>query len=286
MARNLVLLYENFADAATFSGGAWRPSMDLSRLATPYLGEVARSTGVSASQTQFVATLSAQEVVGGLALGPVNATTGATIRIRAYRESSLTTVLYDSGTLGFPGAIEQSLSLEWEDNAFWTGVVRGADDVMKGITFFHIPPELIGARYWRFEINDVLNPAGFIEIGRLFIGRAWSPEMNYAPDDNGLSFEFLTDEEEGRGGTKFFNPRAVRRVFSFGFPYLRDTAFRDVFRIATRAGRHNQVVVVPSPDDLDGYQREAMIGTIRQAPSLRRLSSPAISTSFVVEESL
>lgn len=286
MARNVTLLYDNFADAASFSGGSWLPQMGLSRLSTPYLPEVARSIGVGTAATQFLATLPQQEVIGGVALGPVNASTEAQVRIRAYQRAGPSVLLYDSGWISFPGGIESSLALEWEDNGFWAGTARSADDMMKGITFIHVLPALVGARYWLFEIRDPTNPDGYLQIGRLFIGRAWSPEINYSPDDNSLSFEALTDEEEGRSGTKFFNPRALRRVFQFGFPHLHDAAFRDVFRIATRAGRHNQVVVIPAPDDTDAYQREAFIGTLRQLPSLRRFSYAAITTSFVVEESL
>ncbi|AWI88170.1 hypothetical protein C0214_07830 [Methylobacterium sp. DM1] len=62
--------------------------------------------------------------------------------------------------------------------------------------------------------------------------------------------------------------------------------FAQVYRLATRAGTHNQVVVVPSPDDVGSYQRESFIGTLGIMPSLRRAAPGLASTSFRIEEAL
>jgi hypothetical protein len=220
-------------------------------------------------------------------VGPVNATINATARIRAFTSSSYTTTLYNSGVIPFPGILDETVELEWEDDGYWDGDVRGFGDALSGAYLFHLPPAPVVSRYWRIELFDEGNPMGYLNIGRLLIGRRWRPEHNYDEGDNGLSFEALTDQEESRSGTKFFNPRNMRRVFQFSFGRLPDTtSFAEVFRIATRSGLHNQVAVIPNPDDPNTFQREALLGTLRQLPGLRRFSTPDFATSFVIEESL
>jgi hypothetical protein len=285
--KNITLVYENFADRGQLSGGSWRASLPLANLQTPYLPEIARSTSAAATSTWFDVMLPTAQPVGGIVLGPANVTAAATARIRAFTSAAYSVTLYDSGVIPFPGAAAEFVDLEWEDEAFWDGDIRGFGDALSGAYLFHLPPTIVTSRFWRIELFDQANPQGYLNIGRLLIGRRWRPEYNYDEGDNSLSFEVLTDQEESRSGTKFFNPRATRRVFQFSFSRLPDTiSFAEVFRIVVRSGLHNQVAVIPNPDDPNTFQREALLGTLRQPPSLRRYSMPQFATSFVIEESI
>ncbi|KQQ13277.1 hypothetical protein ASF53_13970 [Methylobacterium sp. Leaf123] len=63
-------------------------------------------------------------------------------------------------------------------------------------------------------------------------------------------------------------------------------ALREIYRIVTTSGIHNQVVVIPDPTDTESVQRDVFIGTIGALPSLRRSTFRRIATSFKIKEAL
>ncbi|WP_155773700.1 hypothetical protein [Methylorubrum extorquens] len=284
----LTLIYEDSAARATLSGGNWaQGSLRLANVQTPYFAEVARSASTQAADTQFTVDFGVYTAIAGIALGGCQVTSVARYRVRAFYDDASSVVVYDSGLQDFPSTrVDQEL-LDWEDPGFWEGRSRDFDDRRKGALLLHIPPAPVLARVWRIEIIDPSNPTGFIDIGRLIMGRLWQPDINFTYDGNSLDFEALTDVEESRSGVKFFNARNLRRSFSFGFDTLSEqAAMREIYRIVTTSGVHNQVVVIPDPTDADNVQRDVFIGTIGTLPSLRRSAFHRVATSFKINEAL
>lgn len=290
---NLALLYENRVDldGVVLAGGSWQTgSLGLNNLRTPYLPEVARTMSAAVADTQFTCALPQIYSIGGFALGPTNLRPSALLRIRSYTDSTMQTQVDDSGFLALPNATVDQTTLAWEDPGFWEGITQEFDDIGKGIgkgaTFVYIPPVRFTAAFFKVEIFDPGNPIGYIDVGRFFVSRTWRPTYNYDEQGNSLEFEAITDQEDGRSGTSFFNARALRRIFKFAFGYLPDTEFREIYQIIVRSGIHNQVYVVPNPGDPSTYLRESFFGTLNALPSLRRMSTPYVATDFVVKESL
>ncbi|MCJ2019594.1 hypothetical protein MKK84_19510 [Methylobacterium sp. E-065] len=242
------------------------------------------------ADTQFLCNLPQQYSIGGIALGPTNLRPSALVRFRSYADSSLAALVDDSGFIALPSSKVDQLTIAWEDPGFWEGITQEFDDVGtgvgKGATFIYIPPVRFVAGVVKVEIFDPGYPIGYFDIGRFFVSRTWRPTYNYEEEGNSLDFEAVTDQEDGRSGTTFFNPRAIRRTFKFSFSFLPDTEYREIYQIAVRSGIHNQIMVVPNPGDTSTYLREAFFGTLGQVPSLRRKSTPNIATEFVARESL
>ena len=288
MNPRLALIYEDAAARATLSGGGWAPgSLRLANLQTPYLAETARSNTSDPSDTQFDVDFGVYTTIAGIALGGCQVTSVARYRVRAFYDDASSQIVYDSGLQDFPSTrVDQEL-LDWEDPGFWEGRSRDFDDRRKGALLLHIPPAPVLARVWRVEIIDPGNPAGFVDVARLIMGRLWQPDLNFTYDGNSLDFQALTDVEESRSGTRFYNARNLRRSFTFGFDALPEEAtLRDIYRIVTASGVHNQVVVVPDPTDTDNVQRDVFIGTIAVLPSLRRSTFRRVATSFKIDEAL
>lgn len=285
---NVSLIYEDMAAQATLSGGGWLTgSLKLANLQTPYLSETARSTNASPTNSQFLVSFGVNRTIGGIALGGCKVTPFAQYRIRAFTSDASGAVAYDTGVVPFSGALVDRTMLEWEDDGFWEGISQEFSDGRKGSLLLHFPPQPVTARIWRIEIIDPTNPNAYIDIGRLLMGRLWQPAINYTYDGNGLDFEALTDVEESRSGTRFYNARNLRRIFSFSFDNLPEAeTLRDVYRIVTRSGIHNQVVVAPDPSDIASFQRDAFIGTLSVLPSLRRSAFQRVSTNYKIEEVL
>ena len=285
---NIALIYEAYSDRAQISGGAWQTgSLGLSNLRTPYLAEVARSVSLAPEATQFIVDLNEPSTIGGIALGACNVQPTAEARFRAYRDTARTDQIFDSGRVSFPGVAVDVATIEWEDMGFWSGVTKEFVDNGKSSSLIYLPPTPVQAQYWFIEIFDAFNPAGYIEVGRLFMGQRWSPSINYGYDGNSLDLLDVTGVEESRGGVRFYDQRPIRRSLSVSFDYLTEReVFQDVYRIAVRSGVSGQVVVVSSPDDPDSMRNEAFIATMRQLPSLRRPVFGRASTAFVFDEVL
>lgn len=280
---------ENYAVDGTFSGGDWVDSgtITLENLATPYMSEVARSSSADAEDTQFSVDLGRARTVGVIGLGNTSIRPTAQWRIRAYQDDGLTVTIYDSGVIDIPGTTVSSLSLEWEDDGFWEGLSQEFDDLMKGVTLIHLPPDDVYARFWLVEVFDEGNPAGYVDIGAAYVGSRWQPDHNASYGSNELGFEDLTDEEESRNGTKFFNDRNIRRIMAFALEYLPDEMeARNIYRLSMRARRSRQILFIMFPLQPETYQREAFFGTLRQLPPIHRNSFQTIHTNFLIEESL
>jgi hypothetical protein len=285
---NLALLYDDYSPRLNYSGGSWQTkSLVLSNVKTPYISEVARSIDLNPANTKFrVSTPGTALEFGGFAIGPANFTTKAKVRIVAYLDVAATLQVYDSGWADFRASIVPSLSLSWQDSHFWTGDNGDFDDFAKGVTMVVMPKGTVYATTIDVFIDDQANPAGYLEVSRFYGGKKYVPKYNYAVDSNSLGFEAITDVEQGVSGTRFYNPRAMRRVFRFAFPNEPDPGFANIYRLVARSGIHNQVVVIPNPADPKTYVREAFIGNLDELPSLKRLFGPYVATDFVIKEAL
>lgn len=81
---NILLAYNNRADAATYSGGAWVASGDvaLANLGTKDIGELARSSSAATTSTRFRFDLGASRNLRTLSLINHNLSTAALVRLR------------------------------------------------------------------------------------------------------------------------------------------------------------------------------------------------------------
>lgn len=285
---NLVLLYENFADGGIFSGafGSW--TLPLANMQDPDIQRVARSSNATNAATKFRIDLGAPQNVDGLAFGPVNISPGASWRGRAYSDSSYSVLVYDTGTQEVGGEVidwaNSAAWLEWENLGFWLGISDPLDELPQFL--FHVAPLAQTAQYWQIEVFDAANGDGFIEIGRLLIGKAFRPAKNYG-EDNSLSIVPLTDVEESLGGLRVYWERGLRRSFACSFPSLtKSELFGDAFRVMLRSGISRQVFVVPDPDDTEFGIRRSFLATFKQMPAIRQLLVERGSTGVDLEEVL
>jgi hypothetical protein len=285
---NAVFLYDNFADSAVLSGGSWRSSLPLINVQHPDVGRVARSTNATAGSTTLSADLGTVEApVGGVAIGPVNVTPGASWRLSAYDDIGQTTQVYDSGAITFAGNVVDSLDLEWEDPGFWLGIIDFGENDILPVYGFHVLPTDRQARFWRVEISDAANSAGYIDIGRLMIARAWRPSLNYTAGDNSFGIEVFEDEVMTLGGRKVSWERAARRTWRCSFSMLPEAeAWEHVLRIMMRVRLARQIFVIPDPGDLQRRQQRSFLGRYRQVPAIQQVLHSISSTVFDVEEVL
>lgn len=292
---DIVILYENFADRATLSGGSWLSALPLTNLQDADVGRVARSANATTTATQFKANLGSPKGVHGLAIGPCNLSPGSQWRARAYSDSAYTSLVYDTDWQEVTGEVidwtDTAEWLEWEDNGFWLGIsdFEALSELPQFL--FHVVPSaslgLATAQYWKVEFDDTGNADGYVQSGRLMIAAALRPSHNYG-EDNSLSVTPLTDVEESLGGRRAFQERGLRRSFRCGFTYLSDgQLFGDTMRMTLRSGISRQVFVVPDPDDATYGARRSFLATMKQLPAIQQMLAAELgTTAFDFEEVL
>lgn len=287
------LLYENFADQAVLGGSGW--ATPLANLQGSDLGLITRSEG--AASAVLTIDLGAPRPVGGIAIGPTNLGAGATYRLRAYADAAMTAggQVYDTGLRTIAGnAINwanPAAWLEWEDPAFWLGVLPSDAPELPLYLVFLLPAASTGAglaQYWRIDLADPDNLDGAMSFGRLYMGRCYRPSMNYAYDGNEFAIDPLTDITESLGGSESFWERGLRRSFRASWPTLPETEVFDAWvRIALRARTSRQVFVIPEETDGEEMLRKrAFLGRFNQTPRIAQALFRYAATAIDIREVL
>lgn len=285
---NAIILYENFFDTATPSGGSYESDLPITNLQDNDLGVVARTTDATNASTKILIDFGRERRIDALCLGVPNISPGAQYRIRSFAESGRTTTLYDSTTKTLPGVVVDSLDLEWEDPGFWYGINTEELLVEFGTWLIEVVPEdqasNANARWWTIEIFDEDNADNYLDLSRLLAGRAFRPSINYS-EDNSVGLEPITDVSESLGGSREYWERGLRRTLRLALPWLsQDEVFNDVFRMMVKGRTSRQVFVIPDYDDLEYLQQRSFLATFKQVPAIQQLLIERGSTLVDLEE--
>lgn len=284
----LTLLYNNYADTGTFSGGSWQPALPLTNMQTSDVQRVARSINAMSGSTTFDIDLGLPRTVDGIAFGPINLSPGATWQARFYSDSAHTALVHNTGIQQSVGDVinwaDSGEWFEWEDPRFWLGIIGDIDQLP--FYAYYVAPNQFLAQYVRVNISDSDNASGYVQIGRVLVTQAYRPSFNY-DEDNEITVEPLVDVVESLGGRRSYWERGVRRRARYSFPNLtEDELFGDVLSVALRASTSRQVFVVPDPADEQTGTRRSFLATMARSPSIRQLLIDRGTTAFEFEEVL
>lgn len=255
---NITIGYPNRIDSATLSGGSWVSTLPQSNIKDRRLSKLARTTSAGVS---FTIDLGSAKTVGILAIAAHNFSSAATIRLEGDDASGFSSLNYDSGTISaYPtGAIPQEL-LEWEDDNFWLGTISSQAIAGYRAPFILVIPAKPVLRYWRITISDASNSDGYTQMGRVFIGDAWTAEYNYSFGAS-LKFSDPTVVMESLGGEEYFDVRKNPREHEFNLQFLTETeAYARVIDMQRYAGVSGEVLVVPNSDDTSNGFRRNFLG--------------------------
>ena len=283
---NCMIGFPNRIDAAALSNGSWLTTLPLANIANRIIRKVARTSDATNASTKLDIDIGTAKNIRIVSIINHNCSLAAHIRIRGASDSGFTTVLYDSGwTLVWP-VVYSSLNLEWEDDNWWGG--QYTDEQRAGYTAtFALPlASNVLARYWRIEIDDTTNAAGYIQIGRVFIGPAYQPTRNMDVG-SGLGWETKTVAQEAIGGTEYFQHRTPYRVATVKFGMIDiDESLGNDFEIQRRAGLDAEVMWIHDPDDSYHALRRRFIGRFRTLSPILFPYVTANSTAFEIKELL
>lgn len=287
----------NLVDYGVFSGsyGSWLSTLPLANLQKPQLGAVARSTDATLINTQFAINLTSICNVRVLALCNHNLSHSALVKVTAYSDSGYAAGVYDSGWISV-----------WQ-NAFSDGLSGFNDPTPGGVLphgylldtkndifnrlYFNWNYTLaissrVEARYWKVEIDDTTNVGGFVQIGRLFIGNAWSPDYNFDFGQS-IAWETETKIQSAINGTPYFDVRKPTRSARFTLSNLSQIeAMQVVFGIFGYHGIDKEVYYIQNLDDVYDYQRSNFLGRFRQLSEIEHPTVSQYRANFEIKEFL
>ena len=194
-----ILGYANQVDDAPVSGGSWETAYPLTNIKTRYLFQRARSTSDLSSASTIVIDTGENQTIGLVALVRHNISTNGAVQILGYEDSALTELAFDSTAL----------------------------PIYPGGEFAHAFTPT-SARYWKIIIDDGGNPDGYIELGRVFIGWRFDPEV-CADWDMSISVEPKTTVIEALAGPEYFDSRPNRRVVTGKWSWLTQAEAHGVY---------------------------------------------------------
>ncbi len=217
----------------------------------------------------FVAVLAQPRVVDLVALLFHTLSLTATCRVRIVGPGgNLGAPAWDSGWRDVFGRIYDSLSLDWEATNWWTG--QGLDSEDLDLYARHLWVGLdtgVLAAEIHVELRDPDNPAGFLDVGGLWIAQTWSPRINF---ERGREPEVRARDqgEEGPSGRLFPEERGPRRQLSLTWKRLADGEAQRLFDMGARARTTRTVLVLPDIDDPASLLREAFPAVFDPLPAI------------------
>lgn len=187
---NLRIIDSSLSDSATLADGNSNiaASMPVTNLQNSLSQYFTRTTNTS--DLIINVDFAADQVISAVHLGRTNFTSAATWRIQCYDAASQTgTVVYDSTAIEFIVPLTFG-ELDWGVDAFGASAME--DWSQRFATHWFSP---VAVRSMRITISDSANGDGYLQAGRLFIGRYFSPSVNC---DWGASLRWVDTSEQYR----------------------------------------------------------------------------------------
>jgi len=274
---NIIIFHSNKLDTAALSGGSWQAKLPLSNLYSPSTTKRARSTNAQLASTQFRIALTEPVTLYGLQVIATNLSVAAQYRLTWYTDATFSVPVDNTAWITVGGtSINWSNPanwLDWLDTNFWLGAQSTDDPDDQGVDIRHSfnPPASI--RYLKIEFDDTTNADAFIEVGHVYLGTAFIPTINVAPDPT-FARVSLTTVADAIGGAQYFNRRGSRKRMTVTWQLLpREETLGEVDEIIRIHDIDRPVFVDLDPDNMLSGRKTAFLARLEQLPEARLLDA-------------
>lgn len=261
MASNLTFFRADEVRAGTITADVGSPAgMPLGNLKTPQLSYVARLQGTTATVTVDFGRL--RPISGVAALGH-SLTVAGEWRVQLDDEAGFTTPLLDTGLVKI-----WPQTVAWGQQA-WGAFPWGLRSVTvggnKAFAFF----PAVSARYMKVTFADSTNPAGVLDVGRLWAEAVFQPTRSAR---NGYSTRFVDPStvSESRDGTPWKNRRPRHQEMEFEVDFMtEDEAYGFVLAMQRDLGTVDELIVLIERDNLPRRHLNTVYGRFSDTPFVR-----------------
>ena len=196
--QNVAILSPVLSDAATLAASTALTTLPAANLQDMQPKKKWRSTGVTESITLDFGTAGA--ACTGLALVAHNLTADATLQVRAKATSDVTvSPTVNTGAVSAWPATGKPTDAHWPHFLSWLSWANAS-----------------ALRYWRVDIADAGNAAGYLEAGRLMLGAYWQPGINFDCAGTPLAFDTKDVQTVTEYGQIFTDRRQRSAARRFG----------------------------------------------------------------------
>lgn len=255
---NLALAHTPRTDTGTFLNGSWNAGLPLVNLKDGDLGKVARSTNAAATSTIFAVDMGANFTICAVCLAKTNITGNGvpTWRVKGGTAAPNTSNVFTTGQVFDSTAMNcRPMTFAYDVPADWGSQYN--------LIYVLPTPQIV--RYITVDIVDTANPAGFVDLGRLFVpGYMFQPAINagYGLQDGR---EELSTFVRADNGKKFFTERTPRpRNVQFTLPNLTVAEGDLVHELDAVLGITKEVLYIPDTADAAKTQRYGFLGNMRE----------------------
>ena len=242
---NVLVLSPQDSDAATLSASSQVATLPVANLQTIQPQKKWRSNGVTES---IVITPLSALPWNALSLVGHNLTGAATIRVRG------------AATLG---GLTSSPPIDTGAVSAWpaTGkpTVANWPNYLSLVTWANVT----GYGFWRIDIADAGNAAGYLEAGRLLMGTSWQPGNNFDVAGSPIGFDAQDTQTRTPFGYIFTSKVANRAARLFSLQITGDdkrSVFDGIAEIQHQRGLWGDVVCCLDPGETTDFHRFAMQG--------------------------
>lgn len=257
MSTNVMLLHDNQFDRAAVSATSETVAMPATNLQDPQRTILYRSAAIGTQNIDI--TLAPDEgQVQAFALVDHNLSLAGTVRLQAWSDALgganqvLDTTLQPyEPTYGY-GVQLYGEGLYGGYDIYINGLsIADARSVLRPILMTQIDPA-ITVRYWRITLEDA--GVNYYQAGRVFLGPAWQPEVNFSWGSS-RARQQRTRQVESRGGQLYGNPRTGRTVLQFSLDWLTNTDRDRLWITYMLLGQSTPFILVQRP--VGGYEQES-----------------------------
>lgn len=255
----MLIGWDNKVDTASLSASSEIATLPASNVQEPHLSlKWHMAAGVKSGYVVIDAGSSVSCSV--LAVLGTNLTSAATMQLRASDADSgaVSSLLYDSGSIS--AGVDDNYGAIYKS---WTAQA---------------------ARYWRLDLADASLPDN-IQVGRIFLGPAWTPTINMQLDP-GFDSVDPSRIDKSYGGQAWADVRPQYRCLEFSLD-LRTEAeiFGNAYALARAAGVVSDVLVIP---DISGsyLSQQAIWGLMSSSTPIRQPKTNSYTKKFKIEERL
>ncbi|MCC7597744.1 hypothetical protein IGS61_09620 [Janthinobacterium sp. FW305-129] len=273
---NLRIIHHNASDLAVITASSQSGGLTAANLLTDIKSEVWRSTGTSAT---LRAVFPSTALIGALALPFCNLSSAATLRVRGYVLASDSTPAFDTGTV--QACAHQPLGAwDWGLEPLGVNAFSYGGGAYGRIWFAPAWVEKL-----EIDIDDALNPAGYIEASRLVAGMYWSPESN-ADYGASVTADDASQHYRNEGGDLLTNVGPRSRKLALSLTAMSPPDRSKLMAILRGNGKSRPVFIslFPESDDPLLEQDHQVYGKLPEAIAVTTPQFERYSTSITVEE--
>ncbi|MEG0880650.1 MAG: hypothetical protein RSH52_05230 [Janthinobacterium sp.] len=273
---NLRIIHHNAADLAAISASSQSGALSVTNLLTDIKSEVWRSTGTHATLS---AVFPLTSLIAAVALPFCNLSATATLRVRGYALAADAVPAFDTGAV--QACAHQPLGAwDWGLEPLGVNAFSYGGGAYGRIWFAPAWVEKL-----EIDIDDALNPSGYIEASRLLAGMYWSPENN-ADYGASLTADDASQHYRNEGGDLLTNVGPRSRKLALSLTAMSPPDRSKLMAILRGNGKSRPVFVslFPESDDPLLEQDHQVYGKLPDAAAVATPQFERYSTSITVEE--